>query len=144
MKKYFQSNSGFTLLELLVVIGIIGILVALATVSYSAAQKQGRDSRRKQDVVAIQNALEQYYSANGYKYPTGACSQALSYIQGTWPKDPDGSDYINSASGCAADAYCVCAKMERASGGNTGSTSIISTGCTWNGGITYYCVGNLQ
>lgn len=131
-----KIKSGFTLLELLVVIGIIGILVALATVSYSATQAAGRDSRRKQDMVAIQNALEQYYSANVYKYPNGTCStDAITYMKSAWPVDPDGTAYVPST--CSTSGYCVCATMEKDTSGNSG------TGCNWTA-KTHYCVGNLQ
>lgn len=61
---------GFTLLEMLVVIGIIGILVGLGAVSYSTAQKKARDARRRGDLSASQKALEQCYSVNTYQYPT--------------------------------------------------------------------------
>lgn len=67
MKKFLY---GFTLLELLVVIGIIGILVGLGAVSYSTAQKKARDAKRKSDLQTLQNCLEQYYSYNNnFKYP---------------------------------------------------------------------------
>ena len=138
-----MKKNAFTLLELLVVIGIIAILVALATVSYSATQQAGRDSRRKQDLVAMQNALEQYYSNNGYKYPTGNCNAAKQYMQGSWPTDPNATGYINDGS-CDPTHYCLCAILERSTGGNTGSTDIMSTGCSWGSGANYYCVGNLQ
>jgi len=63
-------KKAFTLLEMLVVIGIIAILVALGTSSYSTAQKKARDARRKSDMKSFQNAMEQCYSVNSYSYPT--------------------------------------------------------------------------
>ncbi|HSV94769.1 MAG TPA: type II secretion system protein [Spirochaetia bacterium] len=134
-----RKINGFTLLELLVVIGIIGILVALATVSYSTTQKSSRDARRKQDMVAIQNALEQYYSENVFKYPNGMCATAVVNMKSEWPVDPDGSNYIQS---CTGDAYCVCALMEKAGSGNAGPSS--GSTCDFNGNKNYYCVSNLQ
>lgn len=134
-----MKKNAFTLLELLIVIGIIGILVALATVSYSATQKAGRDSRRKQDMVAIQNALEQYYSEHSYAYPNGGCdTQAASYIRTGFPKDPDGTSY--SFNKCLSDGYCICDVMEKNTSGNASFAN-----CTgWTSTGAYYCVGNLQ
>ncbi len=66
-------RKAFTLLEMLVVIGIISILVAIATVSYSSAQKKARDAKRKGDLDAAQKMMEECYAANTtnpYKYPT--------------------------------------------------------------------------
>ena len=57
-----KNKNAFTLLELLVVIGIIGVLVSLAMVSYTSAQRKSRDSRRQADMKAIQGALDVYYS----------------------------------------------------------------------------------
>ncbi|NCO89124.1 type II secretion system protein, partial [Candidatus Roizmanbacteria bacterium] len=42
-----QLKKAFTLLEILVVIGIISIMVAMGTASYSTAQKKARDAKRK-------------------------------------------------------------------------------------------------
>lgn len=142
MKKYLTKfQNGFTLLELLVVIGIIGVLMALATVAYSTAQIGGRNSRRKQDLVAIQNALEQYYSVSTtFSYPVGLCNQASGYMKSAWPVDPNtGAAYAGSTT-CAATTYCICAVMEPAgaTSGNSGSN------CAWNADKTNFCVANLQ
>lgn len=72
-----KFQKGFSLLEILVVISIIGILLAVAVSSYSNAQKKSRDARRRTDLKAIQQAAEQYYSVCGYKYPTGLGTQPI-------------------------------------------------------------------
>lgn len=53
-------KKGFTLIELLVVIIIIGILATLTFVSYGSANKQARDSQRKNDIEQYRNLLQQY------------------------------------------------------------------------------------
>lgn len=55
------KNKGFTLIELVVVIAIIGILAALISGNFINSLKRGRDSQRKADLEHIQKALELYY-----------------------------------------------------------------------------------
>ena len=62
-KKRYQL--GFTLIELMVVVAIIGILMAAGIVAFSGAQRNARDARRKADVDAIAKALEQRYADTG-------------------------------------------------------------------------------
>lgn len=69
IKRFIPIKSGFTLIELLVVISIIGILAALATVSFTSTQKQARDTQRKSDIKMYQTALETYANNNGGLYP---------------------------------------------------------------------------
>ena len=67
--KTIQSEKGFTLLELLVVIVIIGILALLVIPNLTSAPKKARDIDRKTDLGAIQKGLEEYYLSYA-KYPT--------------------------------------------------------------------------
>jgi len=77
-KRKFQVSGvkfqGFTLIELLVVISIIGILAALALVSFNSAQKQARDTQRKSDLKQYQVALEEFSNKNNSLYPAYASS----------------------------------------------------------------------
>jgi len=68
------KKQGFTLIELLVVIAIIGILTAAGLASFSNAQAKGRDARRKEDLKAIQTALQLYYNDNHNFPPSQAWS----------------------------------------------------------------------
>lgn len=66
-----RKESGFTIVELLIVIVVIGILAALVIVTFTGIQQKGRDTERKTDIVALHSQLEAYNASNG-KYPTKA------------------------------------------------------------------------
>ena len=135
-----KKSQGFTLFELLVSISIIGILVALATVSYSAAQKKARDARRIQDMKSIQTAAEQYYSISNYNYPPSTTTPWTANgqtILEDYPSDPKtGVEYVPST--LDSTEYCICAEMEGDAQGNSAAA------CNFSGGDTHYCVKNQQ
>ena len=61
---------GFTLIEILVVISIIGVLASLALVSFAGTQKQARDTQRKNDLKQYQTSLENFANNNSSLYPS--------------------------------------------------------------------------
>jgi len=69
MISFKKDSRGFTIVELLIVIVVIGILAALVIVTYNGIQQKARDTERKTDVKALQGHLEAYWADNA-KYPT--------------------------------------------------------------------------
>ena len=70
-----KNKSGFTLVEMAIVIAVIGILIAVGTVSFVAIQRDARDDKRSADTLLIAEALEKYYEKNG-EYPSCAMMKA--------------------------------------------------------------------
>lgn len=106
MKKYLRFSPGFTLVELLVVVGLIGILTAAILTAFNPVTqiKKGRDTRRKSDLRQVQSALE-FYRSDRAGYPLTAafpaCGQPFTYGTSTYmqkiPCDPSGGSYTYSS-----------------------------------------------
>jgi prepilin-type N-terminal cleavage/methylation domain-containing protein len=83
---------GFTLLELLIVIAIIGLLAGVVFASLDIARESARDSKRAQDVRNIQRALAFYATDHFGQFPTNPVStQVANMNTGT----SDITPYIN-------------------------------------------------
>ncbi len=155
MKKILslRRQAGFTLMELLIVIAIVGILVSVSVVSYSSAQRKSRDSRRHTDMKALQSAWEQYYADNASNYPGGTsaavCTLSMmtnstTYLPGGLPIDPkSGTPYTQmypAWSSCTSSSYCFCAGLE----GEANSTKDCGGNNAPSGYSGMTCVGSLQ
>lgn len=64
-----NKQSGFTIVELLIVIVVIGILAALVITTFTGIQQKARDTERQTDIKALQGQIEAYYAQKG-NYPT--------------------------------------------------------------------------
>ena len=64
-----KEQSGFTIVELLIVIVVIGILAALVITTFSGIQQRARNTERQTDVNAIAGQVEAFYATTG-AYPT--------------------------------------------------------------------------
>jgi len=105
MKNIKNNSQGFSLIEILVVLLIIGLLTTLVVVNVLPSQDKARIEKAKADISILENALEMYRLDN-YKYPTteqslkvlvtpeteNLNSFSTSYIK-RLPKDPWGSEY---------------------------------------------------
>jgi type II secretion system protein G len=107
-----KSVAGFTLIELMVVIAIIGILASIITVSLQSSRAKGRDAKRLSDVRTIQLALEEYYNDNGY-YPSSLVGTIAPTYLPTVPCDP------NSNASCSVPYKYTSYNLTSVSGGSS-------------------------
>lgn len=76
-------SRGFSIIEIIIVISIIGILASIVTISYSAIEANARDSERAAKAAVIASALEKYYEQNG-EYPScNSLTNSLETAQST-------------------------------------------------------------
>ena len=136
-----KKNSGFTIIELLIVIIVIGILATLVIVTYNGIQQKARDTKRKTDINAIQGQVEAYFAQNG-KYPTLANVNDSTWrstnMKGLDPaalKDPNGSAQALVAT-TTANSYVYAVTPASCDNSGTDCTGYALT-ATLEGGGTY-------
>ncbi|MBP9691116.1 type II secretion system protein [Candidatus Woesebacteria bacterium] len=95
----FETKRGFTLVELIVVIAIIGLLATVGVSSYSNVLKSGRDTKRIQDANEIWKKLLIYKIQNGNTPSTSSYGECSSQC-GCWDSssadtDGDGKPFVD-------------------------------------------------
>jgi len=121
-----KNHKGFSLIELLVVISIIGVLIGLSAFGLQGARQSARDARRVADIEQIRSGLE-LYKADCGNYPSttdfpGAggnllgdgsplsCLSSNTYISNR-PQDPNPGK-IYRYNRISPTTYEICAAME--------------------------------
>jgi general secretion pathway protein G len=108
LRKKYLKIKGFTLIEIMVVVVILGILAAMVVPKIMSRPEQARLVKVKQDILAIQSALDLYKLDNGF-YPTTdqgllalISKPTVDPMPSSWksdgylqqlPKDPWGEEY---------------------------------------------------
>jgi type IV pilus assembly protein PilA len=92
MKKFHNRKGGFTLIELMIVVAIIGILAAIAIPNFLRFQLKAKSSEGKSNLAAIRTAEESYYSEFGTYVSSNASPGTIGKNQKTDFVNEDGTD----------------------------------------------------
>jgi general secretion pathway protein G len=110
-------RSGFTIIELLVVVAIIALLTTIGLISFNQTNKRARDGKRKADLEQVRSALVLYRTDNG-AYPSSITWSSMApiqtYISATSVKDPLPSPYAQYTYTSASPytTFTLCATLE--------------------------------
>jgi general secretion pathway protein G len=114
MKRRHKGENGFTLIEIMVVILILGLLATLVVQSLRGATDKAKRTKAMADIAEMKTALDRYYIDNG-SYPTtdqglqalvsppGSGNIPTNYEEGGYiqkvPLDPWGNPYFYQSDG---------------------------------------------
>lgn len=111
MHNTYSTQKGFTLVELMAVIAIVGILSGVVFAGLSGARERARDAERVSDIAQIQLALELFFNACR-EYPAslavgedngGTCTNNLGVYINPIPTDPLATAYSYGTNGSDTD-----------------------------------------
>lgn len=85
-----RNSKGFTLIELMIVVVIIGILVGIAVPNFTSMQGRAKESNVKGNMHTFQLTMEDFSVLNAGIYPVAADKAAVKALfpSGNWPVNP--------------------------------------------------------
>ncbi len=106
-----NRRSGFTLVEMVVVVLIMGIVAAVAMPRMSASTQTAKTNSAKQSLATIRNAIEMYRADTGSNPPdaTTLATVLKPYLKGPFPAAPTGANAGNATIAVGTDPVAVVA-----------------------------------
>ena len=87
LTRLIRNRKGFTLIELMIVVSIIGILAAIAVPNYKLGIIKAREAVLRENLYSIRTSIDQYYADQG-KYPDGLSEMVEKKYLRVLPTDP--------------------------------------------------------
>lgn len=120
MKKITGKRSGFTIIEVSLVLAIAGLIFMMVFIALPSLQRNQRDAKRREDMIIYTEAISKYQSNNRGALPSGTpASVTADSTDNEWGEfyqkylpspftDPSGQDYSLKVVSCEGDVGAVC------------------------------------
>jgi general secretion pathway protein G len=126
---------GFTMIELVVVMAVIGLLLSIAVPRYMTALDRGKAQVQQQDLALMREAIDKYYGDNG-RYPDALDDLVTKRYLRAIPIDPisEAADWViigptdSKQAGRVYDVQSARPASQQRSAGGTGVPEIIGPG----------------
>lgn len=121
-----SNKSGFTLIELILVVVILGILAGAVIPVFQGRSEQARIGRAKTDIATYSTQIDLYALDHNDKYPeslSALVSEKKKYVQQI-AKDPWGNEYVYKNNGASYEISCAGADGQAGSSDDVTTTSV--------------------
>lgn len=78
-----RKESGFTIIEVLIVLAIAGLIMLIVFLAVPALQRNARNTTNKNDASSVEGGINEYVSNNDGSFPTGVAGTGTVVISGT-------------------------------------------------------------
>ena len=135
-----RYSSGFTLIEVLTVVVIVGIFAAVAYPSYLSSVRKTKRVEGKAALMQIMQQQERYYSQNNtyIAFTPASTNQNEKYFKWYSADKPSSSSYEMSAEACPDEAIQTCVKVTAKPGTIKVNSAYTDSDC---GNLTFTSTG---
>ncbi|CDM41975.1 MULTISPECIES: type IV pilin protein [Pseudomonadaceae] len=122
-----NRNKGFTLIELMIAVAVIGILAAIAYPSYQEHVRKGKRADAQAALMELSHFMERYYTANGKYLKADGTKPDLPFTKA--PKDGAAENYGLTLSAVDAFSYTLTATAKNSMADDKcGNLTLTNTG----------------